>query len=58
MSLAAAIHAFLAFVLAKVLAENIWLEVVILDGQLKVREAKQPKKVTHFKQSHSTFYSQ
>ena len=36
----------LAFMLAKVLAEDIQLEVAIQDSQLEVREAKQPQKVS------------
>ena len=40
MSLAAALHALLAFLPAEVLAKDFKLELVILDGQLEVREAK------------------
>ena len=36
----------LAFVPAKVLAKDIQLEMVTQDGQLEVREAKQPQKVS------------
>ena len=36
----------LAFMPAKVLVEDAWLEVVIQDGQLLVKEAKQPQKVS------------
>ena len=46
MSLAIVIYGLLAFMLAKLLAEDIRLEVVVQDGQLKVREAKQPQKVS------------
>ena len=40
MSLAVALHALLAFVPAKALTKDTQLEVVILNGQLEVREAK------------------
>ena len=46
MSLTAALHASLAFVAAEVLAKDTQLEVVVLDGRLKVREAKLPQKVS------------
>ena len=46
MSLDKALHGMLAFMVARVLAEDIWLEVVIQDGQLEVREAKQPQKIS------------
>ena len=46
MSFAAAFHGLLAFVLAEVLAEDIWVKVVAQGGQLEVREAKQPQKVS------------
>ena len=46
MSLAEALYVFLAFNPAKVLIKNTLLKVVIQDGRLKVREAKQPKKVS------------
>ena len=55
MSLAATLHAFLASVPAKVLAEDAWLEVVILGGQLEVKEAKLPQKAsTLLKQGNGT----
>ena len=40
MSLAAALYGLPAFVSAKVLVKDIQLKLVILDGQLEVREAK------------------
>ena len=46
MSLAAALHALLAFVPAEGTSQRYLLEVVVLDGQLEVREAKQPQKVS------------
>ena len=46
MSLAEALYGMPAFVPAEVLAKDIQLEVVIQDGQLEVREAKQPQKVS------------
>ena len=46
MLITAALHDLLAFVLAGVLAKDIWLELIILDGRLEVIEAKQPKKVS------------
>ena len=42
MSLAAALHALLAFMLVEVLAKDTQLEVVVLYEKLEVREAKQP----------------
>ena len=36
----------LAFILVEVLAKDIWLEMVIQDGQSEVKEAKQPQKVS------------
>ena len=46
MSLAAAPHAWLALVPAKVLAKDVRLEVVVLDGQFQVNKAKLPQKVS------------
>ena len=47
MSLAEAIRGMLALMPAnQVLAEDIWLEVVVQDGRLEVREAKKPQKVS------------
>ena len=46
MSLAAALYAWLALVLAEVLAKDTRLEVVILNGRLQVNEAKVPQKVS------------
>ena len=46
MSFTAALYASLAFVAAEVLAKDTQLEVVVLDGRLKVREAKLPQKVS------------
>ena len=46
MSLAAAPHVFLVLVPAKVLAKDVRLEVIILNGRLEVNEAKLPQKVS------------
>ena len=47
MSLAEALYGMLALMPAnQVLAKDIWLEVVIQDGWLEVREAKEPQKVS------------
>ena len=45
-SLAATPYVLLAFVPAKVLAKDVKLEVVILNGRLQVNEAKLPQKVS------------
>ena len=45
MSLATALHAWLALVLAEALAKDTRLEVVIQNGRLEVNEAKVPQKV-------------
>ena len=45
MSLAAALHAWLALVPAESLAKDVRLEVIILNGRLQVNEAKVPQKV-------------
>ena len=46
-SLAEALCGMLALMPAnQVLAEDIWLEVVVQDGRLEVREAKKPQKVS------------
>ena len=46
MSLAEALCGMLALTPTnQVLVENIWLEVVVQDGRLEVREAKKPQKV-------------
>ena len=58
MSLAATLHAFLALVPAKVLDEDIRLEVVIMNGQLEVNKAKLRRKVSlDLKQANSTSYN-
>ena len=45
MSLAEALFGMLALMPAnQVLVEDIWLEVVIQDGRLEVREAKKPQR--------------
>ena len=46
MSLAAALHVWLALVPAEVLAKDVRLEIVILNGQLQVNKAKVPQKVS------------
>ena len=46
MSLAAALHALLAFVPAEVLAKDTILEVVVLNRWLEVKKAKLPQKVS------------
>ena len=46
MLLAEHLYGMLAFIPAKVLAEDIWLEVAIQDGGLEIREDKQPQKVS------------
>ena len=46
MPLAEAFYGIVAFMPAKMLAKDIQLEVVNQDGQLEVREAKQPQKVS------------
>ena len=47
MSLAEALRGMLALMPAnQVLAEDIWLEVVVQDGQLEVKEAKKTQKVS------------
>ena len=46
MSLAAALHAWLALVPAEVLAKDTRLEVIILNGRLQVNEAKVPQMVS------------
>ena len=51
MSLAAALHAWLALVPAEVLAEDTRLEIIIQDGQLQVNEAKMPQKVSQISTS-------
>ena len=48
MSLAAALHAWLAVVPAEVLAEDTRLEVIVLNGRLQVNEAKVPQKVSQY----------
>ena len=49
MSLAKALHSMLALMTAnQVLVKDIKLEVVIQEGQVEVREAKQPQKVSIF----------
>ena len=46
MSLVDGLRGMLAFIPAEVLAKDTWLEVVVQDGQLEVREAKQPQKIS------------
>ena len=46
MSLTDVLHSMLAFIPVEVLAEDIWLELVVQDGKLEVREAKHPQKVS------------
>ena len=46
MSLAAALHAWLALMPTEILAKDTRLEVVIQNGQLQVNEAKVPQKVS------------
>ena len=46
MSLAAALHAWLALVPAEVLAKDTRLEVIIQNGRLQVNEAKVPQKAS------------
>ena len=46
MSLAEALHGILDFVPVEVLAKDIQLELFAQYGQLEVREAKQPQKVS------------
>ena len=47
MSLVEALCGMLALMPAnQVLEEDIWLKVVVQDGQLQVREAKKPQKVS------------
>ena len=47
MSLAEALHGMLALMLMnQMLAKDIWLEFVIQDGKLEVKEAKKPQKVS------------
>ena len=46
MSLSEALHGILAFMLAKVLAKDILLQVIVQDSWLEVKEAKQPEKVS------------
>ena len=46
MSLAAALHEILALVGAEVLAEDIRLEVVILNKRLEVNKVKLPQKIS------------
>ena len=55
MSLAAALHAWLALVPDKVLAKDVRLKVIILNGWLEVNKAKFPQKVSpHLKQVNGT----
>ena len=56
MSLAADLHALLAFVLADVLAKDTQLEVVVLNRWLEVREAKQPQKVSTLLKQNKKYY--
>ena len=56
-SFAEALCGILALILAElVLAKNIRLEVVVLDWQPEVREAKQPQKVSTFLKQSKYYY--